>query len=143
MRFLSTRPRSEAEVRNRLARSGFAAQVTERTLQKLRALNYLNDETFARNWAQGRTERRRFGPRRIEAELRQRGIAIPLIRDVLRETFAAGGEEENAKRLLERKFGRQNLEDPKLLRRAIAFLQRRGYGQRVIVELLRGPVEND
>jgi len=106
-------------------------------------LNYLNDETFARNWAQERTESRRYGPRRIEQELRQKGIATPLIRDVVREIFAEGDEQQNAKVLIERRFRGQNLEDPKVLRRAVAFLQRRGYGRRVIVDLLRGPLEND
>jgi len=44
---------------------------------------------------------------------------------------------------VEKRFRGKNLGDPKILRRAIDFLRRRGYGSGVIVDLLRRPREDD
>jgi regulatory protein len=106
-------------------------------LERLRDLSYVNDESFARSWAQSRAESRGYGPNRIEQELRSRGIAPALTRQVIRETFDRESEKENAKRLLERRFRAGKLSEPESVRRAIALLQRRGYNSEVIFDLLR------
>ena len=80
LRFLGYRPRSEAELRSFLVQRGHSAAITERTLEKLCSLNYLNDETFARNWAHSRAETCGYGPNRIEQELRTKGIDQALIK---------------------------------------------------------------
>ena len=74
---------------------------------------------------------------RIEQELRAKGIDEPLILDALRETFGASNERERARLVLEKRFRRERLDDGKILRRAAAFLQRRGYSETVILDLLR------
>ena len=143
LRFLGYRPRSEAEVQNYLVRQGYSIAVAERTLEKLRSLNYVNDEKFARNWARLRSESRSYGPIRIEQELRTKGIGQALIQEVVGEAFGQGDEAEKAKLLLENKFKNQKFDDVKILRRAAAFLQRRGYSNKVIVDLLKHPIEDD
>lgn len=115
--------------------------MAETILAKLRSLNYLDDQTFARNWARSRAQTRGYGPKKIEQELQTKGIGRALIQQVIRETFGTGDESENARKLLEKRFRNQKLEGPKMLRRAAAFLERRGYSRHVIVELLNGPVE--
>lgn len=115
--------------------------MAETILAKLRSLNYLDDQTFARNWARSRAETRGYGPKKIDQELRTRGIGQALIQEVIRETFGPGDESENARKLLEKRFKNKKLEGPKMLRRAAAFLERRGYSRQVIVELLNGPLE--
>jgi regulatory protein len=143
LRFLGYRPRSEAEVQNYLVQQGYSIAVAEKTLEKLRALNYVNDEKFARNWARFRSESRSYGPKRIEQELRTKGIGQPLIQEAVGEAFGQAGEAEKAKLLLEKKFKNKKFDDVKILRRAVAFLQRRGYSNKVIGDLLRHPIEDD
>lgn len=143
MRFLSYRARSEAEVLTHLSRKGYSTPASARALGKLRSLNYINDETFARSWALSRAKSRNYGPKRIEQELRAKGIGQPLIRDAIGATFARGEEEKNARNLLERNFAGVNLSDPKILRRASAFLERRGYSSQVIFNLMRRRAEDD
>jgi regulatory protein len=143
LRFLGYRPRSEAEVMSYLVRRGYSKAVTEGTLEKLRSFNYLNDESFARDWARSRSEGQGYGPKRIERELGTKGIAETLIRTVVRETFGLGSEAEKARSLLEKNFKNKNLDDPRILRRAAAFLQRHGYSHSVIFDLLRVPIEDD
>ena len=112
-------------------------------IEKLRSLHYLNDESFARDWALGRAQDRGYGPSRIEQELKSKGIDQPLIRDALRETFDQVDETEQAKRALTKHFKSSDLSEAKTLRRAAAFLQRRGYGSKVVFNLLRYSIEDD
>lgn len=112
-------------------------------MEKLRSLNYLNDETFARNWARSRAQSRGYGPNRIEQELRAKGIAPTLLREVVRELFTDMDEAGNAQRVLVKKFKGQNLSEAKTQARAAAFLQRHGYRSHVIFGLLRYSIEED
>jgi regulatory protein len=112
-------------------------------LEKLCSLNYLNDETFARNWAHSRAETRGYGPNRIEQELKTKGIDQALIRQVVRETFGQVDESARARSLLEKRFKSKQFDDPRMLRRAAGFLQRRGYSRKVIFDLLKHPLEDD
>jgi regulatory protein len=143
LRFLAYRPRSEAEVLSYLTGRGYSAEIAESTLKKLRSLHYLDDESFARNWARSRSESHGYGPKRIEQELRTKGVAPSVIRAAVHETYGPGDEAEKARLLFERKFKNKKLDDPKLLRRVAAFLQRRGYSQKVIYDLLKLPLEDD
>jgi regulatory protein len=126
-----------------LSRKGYSAAAREQTLGKLRCLNYINDESFARNWALSRAAGRGYGPKRIEQELKAKGVGQGLIRDVIGEAFGHGDEEKNAKILLQKKFKGMNLRDPKVLRRVGTFLERRGYSRDLIFGLIRHRAEED
>lgn len=143
LRFLGYRPRSAAEVHNHLISRGYSPATAAGTLEKLHSLSYLNDENFARNWAVSKFTGRGYGPKRIEQELRAKGIGAALIRDVLREICDPGCEADRARSLLKKKFDSQNLTDPKVVRRAVGFLQRRGYSSKVIFDLLKCSVLDD
>jgi SOS response regulatory protein OraA/RecX len=65
------------------------------------------------------------------------GIDESLIRDALRDTFGGNDEREKARLALEKQFRRDKLDDVRILRRAAAFLQRRGFSEAVILDLLR------
>jgi regulatory protein len=141
LRFLAYRPRSEAEVLSHLVGRGYSTAIAEATLERLRSLNYINDERFARNWARSRFHSRGYGPKKIAQELKIRGIGESLIRQVIRENLSPGDEAEKAKRLLEKQFKDKEFDDVKIARRAAAFLQRRGYSSEVIFDLLKHHTE--
>lgn len=75
LRLLSYRPRSEQELRDRLRRKDFPAGVIEATLRRLRELGYVDDEAFARFWAEARQASRPRSGRLLAAELRRRGVS--------------------------------------------------------------------
>jgi regulatory protein len=143
LRYLARRSRSEAEVRRYLDRRGYAPGAADPAIEKLRSLNYLNDESFARNWALARAQGQSYGPDRIGQELRSKGVDPSLIRQALRETFNEIDETKQARRWLDRHFKGGDLAEPKTLRRAAALLQRRGYGSKVVFNLLRYSIEED
>ena len=130
-------------MRGYLRRRAYSKVATEKTLEKLRAFDYINDEAFARNWASGQVTARGYGPRRIHQELQKKGISDALIRDVVREIFDPGEETQKAKALLEKRFKNKQLGDPKMLRRAASFLERRGYSSQVIFDLLKHGATDD
>ena len=143
LKFLSYRARSEAEVRTKLAQLGLSRGTLDGALHKLRSLNLLNDGNFARAWTVSRVEGRGYGPLRVERELKQKGIAKSLIGQILDETFRRQEGKERARALLEKRFRGQDLSDAKNLRRAVSFLQRRGYRDSVIAEVLKQPLGDD
>jgi regulatory protein len=137
LRFLAYRPRSESELRQRLARAGAASPDIEAALAKLRGLKLLDDEAFARSFARDRIENRGYGPLRVERELRFKGVAKAVIAEVLKESFDRERDRARARAILERRFRGRDLNDLKTARRAVAYLRRRGYRDAVIAEVLK------
>jgi len=73
--YLSYRPRSENEVRQRLRRRGFDSKTIEEVVTKLKERSLIDDIAFSEYW---RNNRLSFSPRSarlINLELRQKGIA--------------------------------------------------------------------
>lgn len=100
LRALARRPRSEAEIRARLARAELAAEADD-TVAWLARLGYLDDAAFARARARGLVTGGRAGPRLAERRLRSAGIPEGAAREAVREalqeaTGAAGGSAEVA-----------------------------------------------
>ena len=57
VRFLGYRPRSEAEIRQRLQRRGFDSDCTEKALARLKEQGLVDDTAFARFWKDNRQNR--------------------------------------------------------------------------------------
>ncbi|WP_373044712.1 regulatory protein RecX [Vulgatibacter sp.] len=111
--YIAARPRSEAEVRRRLARAEAAPATIDRVIERLGELRYLDDAAFARARA-GSLARRGFGPRAIAVKLSQAGVRGEAARQ---GTSAGIGEDE-------RELARAALEK-RLKGRAFAALDRK------------------
>jgi regulatory protein len=73
-RFLARRARSESEVRDALARSGFDPHAIETALARLKELGLVDDLAFSGQWVEERGPGKGLGRRRLLAELRLKGI---------------------------------------------------------------------
>jgi regulatory protein len=82
---LSYRPRSEAEIRKRLADHGFGVENIEAVLERLRKSGLVSDENFARAWADNRVTFRPRSRRMVAVELRQKGVSEETIDQALNE----------------------------------------------------------
>ncbi|HEU4573028.1 MAG TPA: RecX family transcriptional regulator, partial [Candidatus Limnocylindrales bacterium] len=60
-RFLEARSRSVAEVRRRLTRAGYRADLIEGAIERLGDLGMLDDEAFGRAWVESRDRARPRG----------------------------------------------------------------------------------
>ena len=133
LNFLGYRARSKKEVRDRLRRYGYGKDTVECVVGRLKELGYLDDADFARSVA--REKARRYGPRRISAELRKSGVDAELAQGVVDEEFAGRSELEQARSAAARRYNR-GASDAEA-RRVYGFLVRRGYSAGVCAEVAR------
>ncbi|HEX9020886.1 MAG TPA: regulatory protein RecX, partial [Nitrospirota bacterium] len=107
--------------------------VIESVIAHLIRLGYVNDGAFARQWALSRIRLRGFGRRRIEQELRGKGVSRDIILEVLSEAFQEPSEADIARREAEKKRKSLSRFAPEVQRRRLAgFLERRGFSAGII-----------
>lgn len=136
-RLLTYRPRSHAELEQKLREKGFKEAVIEAVLADLERLGYVNDRQFAGQWAAGRLRLRGFGRRRIEQELRRKGISQEVIREAISEAVPPDDEREAAVRAAEKKLRTMLSVGPDVRRRRLAgFLERKGFSSEITRSIL-------
>jgi regulatory protein len=133
LHFLGYRARSRREVRDRLRRYGYGQETVEGVVGRLVELGYLDDKEFARTAT--REKARRYGPRRVSADLRRSGIDAELAQNVVDEEFAGRSELEEARSAAARRYNRGGSDAE--ARRVYGFLVRRGYSSDVCAEVAR------
>src|SRR5271157_481574 len=74
-RFLSYRPRSEAEMKERLRRRGLDGSKIEIIINKLKEQKLLDDTAFAQFWKENRDTFRPRSQRLTRMELKKKGVA--------------------------------------------------------------------
>ena len=133
LNLLGYRARSEAEIRDRLGRYGYAGETIEAVVGRLEELGYLDDAEFAR--LKAREKARRYGPRRVSVELRKSGVGEELAREVVEEEFAGRSEVGEARSAAARRYNGRGSDAE--ARRVYGFLVRRGYSAEVCAQVAR------
>ena len=128
-RCLSYRPRSEGEIRQGLHRRGFADELAEKTIAKLREQNLSDDFAFAQFWTGNRLSFRPKSKRLIKKELRDKKVAAEIIEQVTKDI----DDEEIAYKLgSSRMPALAHLDYPDFYRRLSSYLTYRGFGYEVV-----------
>lgn len=137
-RYLTLRSRSRAEVEQKLHDRGYPAAVIGSVIEHLLRLGYLDDAQFARQWAASRVRSRGFGRRRIEQELKQKGIGQDIIHETVCGLFEESSELDVARREASKKLRTLSRFDPEARKRRLAgFLERKGFPSTVIWTIVR------
>jgi len=128
-RYLSYRPRSEFELRQRLHQHGFNGDSVEAVLTKLKEQGLVDDLAFAQFWKDNRES---FSPRSqwlTRLELRRKGVAD----DIIDQVVDAVDDDNSAYRAAMSKACSLPLSDYQSFRRRLGeYLRRRGFGYGVI-----------
>lgn len=135
LHFISYRPRSEVEVRNKLAENGAEPQIIETVMARLQTAQLVGDEEFARTWIDNRSTFRPRSHRMLRYELHQKGVGEVFIQQALAEAenepdlaYQAGSQ--YARRLAEL--------DWELFRKRLSgYLGRRGFSYGTIAPVVR------
>jgi len=138
LRLLTVRARTRAELAGQLAKRGFPDDAADAVLNRLEAVGLIDDEDFTEQWVRSRQANAGKGKRALAAELRTKGVAEELIAGVL-DGIDAGAERSRAEQLVERRLRREVLgdgDDPKVMRRLVGMLARRGYSQSMAVAVV-------
>lgn len=119
---LSRRDHSIHEAREKLDRYGFDSNVISTTIDRGVSLKFLNDQRFATYFIESR-KRRGWGRRKIELELKRKGVDLEGIPGYPDEFYSAEDDSERAMVLLERKRVPESRAYEKLVR----FLMAKGF----------------
>jgi regulatory protein len=135
---------SRRELARRLERHGAPAELAEVVVADLGARGYLDDDGFARWWAQARARGRRIGSVRLRRELLAKGIAPDLAAAAVGAAFEAASERD-----LAMEAGRRRLASlarttaARLPARLADHLLRRGYPPPVVRQVVKALLAAD
>lgn len=130
---LARREHSSRELSTKLHSRGYGAELVEAVLERLVAERLQSDERYAEVYLRQRSDKG-YGPERIRAELRERGIDDALIAARFRQAEEEGEIDwyALAAAAYAKKFGSRPIEDIKERAKRQRFMQYRGFSHEQI-----------
>ena len=105
IKLLAAKPRSVAELRERLLRSKNSDEATvEAVISRLREYGYLNDERFAFSYASYKVKQRPVGRRRLERDLKFKKVDSGVANEALEMVYAETSEEQLIDKAIEKRL---------------------------------------
>jgi len=140
---LATRARSARELQRRLIQKGEPEEAANATIERLIVSGFLNDGSYARQFARARMTGAGIARRRLKQELVRKGVAGDIAEHAISEMVTDDAVDEDAilERVARKKLRSLSAADEVTKRRRLfGFLARRGYDvadiQRVMREIL-------
>ncbi len=133
------RPRSEHEIITKLKEKNFESGIIEQVVSFFKKCGLIDDQVFAKSWVASRLNKP-IGLRRIQEELKVKGIAAEII--ALQLSAAKSGYDESAaiKEIIKRRARiYQELDPIKKRRRLEGYLLRRGFSTETVYKILKRP----
>jgi regulatory protein len=142
LQYLTTRPRSEREIRDKLRDKEFSPADIDQVIADLTRTGLINDHEFARSYIRNSVAVRPIGEVQLRRKLLLLGVARAVINEALQDIGGQVDLDEAALRLarqfLDRKRRARSDTDPrKLKQQLIGFLSRRGYSWAVVSSALK------
>lgn len=135
LNFAILRPRSKREITQWLRRKKVHESIHEDLFNRLKRLELLDDEKFAKWWVEQRLEFRKKSKKEIQFELRAKGISSEIIRNVLDEVII--DEEKIAKELIEKKSYKWKRYEKKIREQKMKeYLMRKGFGWNIVSKVV-------
>jgi regulatory protein len=124
LHFLGPRPRSEAEIRRRLATAKVPETAVVSVLVRLRQAGLVDDKAFASYWVDNRTNFKPRSKRLLQMELRQKGLSD----EELKAALVGVDDVSSAYTVAKQRAGRfRALEHLEFKQKMAGFLARRGF----------------
>ena len=138
---LGRRMRSVAEMRRLLRNrveidTELGQALVDLIVVRLKDSGYLNDTKYATAFSSYRRDNEKFGRRRIETDLKVRGVHSDVIDKTVGEVFDDVNEEKQAREYMRRKRLKKP-EDQKQAARIFRALMRAGFGAKTIFSILK------
>ncbi|WP_136514915.1 regulatory protein RecX [Geomonas edaphica] len=139
LRLLTLRDHSEAELRKKLSSKGYEEGESEAAVARMKELGYQDDLRFARAFASSALRNGKGVGPRLKLELAKRGVAGPIVSQVLDELSGEYSERELLAQTIARRypgFDPATASD-KEKRRIVGYLQRKGFSLSAIFRELK------
>ena len=133
MRLLAVREHSCKELTRKLQNRSFGADEIEQVIDQLAQQGLQSDSRYTEAYIHSRMQRG-YGPLRIRAELKERGLPGSLIAEYLHEEPDLWREQ--LRRVHDRKYGSGRTSDRKEMARRARFLEYRGFSSEMIRRFL-------
>ncbi len=142
---LGAKMKSERDLRRRLMErvspDETGRENVEKVIAKLKELGYLSDQRFAADFARLRQENEKFGKRRVQQGLMQKGITSSLVNEAVTKQYEDVDEVALARQYIERKRLKQPSGDREQRQKETAKIMRRlvasGFSSRAVWAVLR------
>ncbi|SKC38477.1 RecX family transcriptional regulator [Maledivibacter halophilus] len=136
IKFLSYRPRSEKEIKDRMTKKEYEDEVINNTLEWLKKYDLVNDRDFVEEYVKSKASK--YGRSRIRLELRRKGLDDNIVDDVLNSEYEHEKEYEIALEQAKRKIKVYKGESPQAIYRKLGgYLQRRGFSYDIVLKILK------
>ncbi|MHC1591942.1 MAG: RecX family transcriptional regulator [Candidatus Helarchaeales archaeon] len=140
LNYLSYRPRSVQEVKQKIEELGFCESVIKTVVSELLTKNYLNDREFAENWISSRVRSKPRSQKMIRFELRKKFIPEDVIEEALE---IAPGNDELAFRLGKKYLRRfAHIDEKDFIKKMTGVLARRAFSFSEIKTVLKKLIIN-
>jgi len=143
LNMIALRARSASELKRLLVRKGEPADVVDVAIERLLRAGFLDDSSFARQFARSKAVGAGLSRRRVQQELARRGVARDVAESAIAEVFAEEeiDDADTIDRVARKKLKSLARLDPQVQRRRLyAFLARRGYEVDDIARTVRAVV---
>ncbi len=145
LKSLGSKMKSERDLRRRLSERVSPDEIgranVEKVIAKLKELGYLSDARFAADFARLRQENEKFGKRRVQQGLMQKGIASSLVSEAVTKQYEDVDEISLARQYIERKRLKQPSGDREQKQKETAKIMRRlvaaGFSSKAVWAVLR------
>lgn len=135
LNFLSFRPRTVKEVRDRLWKYEVRIESDQNVLiDKLKSKGYLDDLQFAKWFVQSRNTHRPRSKARLKMELLQKGVPRDIVEEV---SVEVGDEKETILHLLDKKMGSRRILDKLEKVKIQGYLVRQGFAWDKVSEVVK------
>lgn len=139
---LAARARSKHELKRKLEEKGFDLEVIEAVIQRLHELGYLNDGSFARQLSRHLGVNKLYSNKKIEFNLREKGISKHIIVDTLTDLREEINESQALQTLIDKKIKMSGNMNNQEKRRLIRNLIGKGFPPDLVFEMIRRSKED-
>ena len=125
IRHLSYRMLSESQLFSKLQTKGYNENIIWDVINELKSIGYLNDMMYAKKFVYERMKLKPKSKRMLKIELAGKGVPDDIITQVIDEMDF--DEDMIIEGLIKRRFGKYNIQDPKIKKKIYYFLLHRGF----------------
>jgi regulatory protein len=133
---LKYRLRSQKELYNRLKNKKFDEAVIQEALRFMKTQGFVDDATFAKEWIAWRIKKP-LGVRRLEQELREKGIDPQVIAEHIDKIKEGYSEEEVVSKIARARMEKlKGIGYDKARARVYGYLLRRGFTPEIVINVI-------
>lgn len=134
MHLLNAMPRTEHQLREKLAQNGYPEDVVEDAISYVKSFGYINDEAYVRNFVISKKANK--SKREIKMLLGQKGVKGEQVDFILEEMYQEESEADTILRLMEKKRWVPSEMDEKQKQKMYGYLMRKGFSYEEIRKAL-------